>query len=110
LPLIWDELGRPVKISSILGLFSGTGSFIILVWLASVSISLPPESIAGAIVFFALFGSYGLLQLASGLVILAYPLSMETRGILGFLVFITSIPGIAAILLASLILGGGIRS
>jgi hypothetical protein len=59
---------------------------------------------------FALMVSYILLQLASSLVILANPLSQETRGILGFLVFITSIPGIAAILLVSLILSGAIRS
>src|SRR5690242_13825876 len=94
LDLVWDQLGRPVKISTILGLFSGTGTFVILVWLVSISISL---SQAGAITFFALFGIYPILQLASGLVILAYPLSLETRGILGFLVFITSIPGIAVI-------------
>jgi hypothetical protein len=106
LHLIWNQLGRPVKISSILGLFSGTGSFIILVWLGSASVSLSPEGIARAIALFALFGSYVLLQLASSLVILVYPLSMETRGILGFLVFITSIPGIAGILVASLSLGG----
>ena len=55
---------------------------------------------------FALFGSYILLQIAPSLVILAYPLSPETRGILGFLVFITSIPGIAGILLLSLGLAG----
>jgi hypothetical protein len=61
-------------------------------------------------VLFALLVSYILLQLASSLVILAYPLSQETRGILGFLVFITSIPGIAAILPVSLILSGAIRS
>jgi hypothetical protein len=103
LDLVWDQLDRPVKIASILGLFSGTGSSIILVWLASASISLSP---GGAVAFFALFGSYPLLQLGSSLVILAYPLSLETRGILGFLVFITSIPGIAGILLLSLSLGG----
>jgi len=106
LDLVWDQLGRAVKISSILGLFSGTGSFVILVWLASASMSLSLDWIARAIVFFALFGSYPLLQLASSLVILAYPLSQESRGILGFLVFITSIPGIAGILLLSLSLGG----
>lgn len=108
--LVWDQLGKPVKISTILGLFSGTGSFVILVWLALASLSLSLDWIVQAIVFFAFFGSYVLLQLASSLVILAYPLSQETRGILGFLVFITSIPGIGAILLVSLILSGAIRS
>jgi hypothetical protein len=106
LHLIWDQLGRAVKISSILGLFSGTGSLIILVWLGSASVSLSLEGIARAIAFFALFGSYVLLQLASSLVILGYPLTPETRGILGFLVFITSIPGIAGILLLGLGLAG----
>ena len=108
--LVWDQLGRPVKISSILGLFSGTGSLVMLVWFASASLSLSLDWIARAIVFFAFFGSYVLLQLASSLVILSYPLSQETRGILGFLILITSIPGIGAILLVSLILGGAIRS
>jgi hypothetical protein len=106
LDLLWDQLGKPVKMSTILGLFSGTGTFVILVWLASASISLSLDWIAQAIVFFALFGSYVLLQLAFSLVILAYPLSLETRGILGFLVFITSIPGIAVIFLVVLGLAG----
>jgi hypothetical protein len=103
LDLVWDQLGKPVKISTILGLVSGTGSFAILAWLGSLSIFFSP---AGAIAFFALFGSYPLLLLASSLIILAYPLSLETRGILGFLVFITSIPGIAVIFLVFLGIAG----
>ncbi len=98
----WHEMNRTLKLSIVLGLFSGAWvSFVLAFYLPALlpqtGGSPPPLSAYYPGWFFYIVSP--LAAFISSVALLVRPMTTERRGVVGFIAFIASLPSIALMLL-----------
>ena len=105
----WGELDLPLRISAAMGLLSGASLPIVYEFILP-SFGGAPSIIGLALTIIypplALFVTPSIAGIVGTIALLLRPMSVEQRGIVGFIVFIASVPGVFFMLLYAVYLWG----